>query len=206
MKNEKALGVEPAIGEGSIVRETTLGIYTDIGPMCVIQECALGDYTYCAGYNQFDYALIGKFCSIATFVRINPGNHPSYTRAAQHHFTYRLRQFGLAEEDDAAFFAWRREHRVVIGNDVWIGHNATVMAGVHIGDGAVVGAGAIVTHDVEPYGVAVGVPAKTIRHRFDEDTILALQSTRWWDWEHATLQERLEDFRDIRRFLELYAE
>lgn len=202
----KTLGIEPYVGEGTVLRDTKLGAYTDIGPMCHIQECSLDDYTYCAGYNQFDYADIGKFCSIATFVRINPGNHPAFTRVAQHHFTYRSRQFGLADADDKAFFDWRREHKAIIGHDVWIGHNAVVMPGVRVGDGAVIGTGAIVTHDVPPYAVVVGVPARVIRYRFDEDTIARIQRTRWWDWDHETLKLRLPDFKDIGRFLELYGE
>jgi len=200
----KTLGIEPAVGKDTILEDARLGIYTDIGPMCYLHECSLGDYTYCAGFNQFDYAEIGKFCSIATFARINLGNHPAYTRAAQHHFTYRPRQFGLADEDDEAFFDWRRAQKVVIGNDVWIGHNASVMAGVRIGDGAVIGAGSVVTHDVEPYCVAVGAPARTIKRRFDEETIRGIQSTRWWDWDHETLGARLEDFKNIPEFIRLY--
>ncbi len=86
----------------------------------------VGDYSYCAGYNQIDHAAIGKFCSIASFVRINPGNHPAFDRIAQHHFTYRSSMFGFGE-DDEAFFLWRKESFVTIGNDVWIGHAASVM-------------------------------------------------------------------------------
>ena len=70
------------------------------------------------------YAEIGKFTSIAWGARINPSNHPSYTRVAQHHFTYRSKQFGFADEDDESIFEWRRKDKVIIGNDVWIGHNA----------------------------------------------------------------------------------
>lgn len=200
----KTLGIEPAVGEGTILQAAELGAYTDVGPMCHILETSLGDYTYCAGYNQFAYAEIGKFCSIATFARINPGNHPAYTRVAQHHFTYRSRQFDLAEEDDEEFFNWRREHKVTIGHDVWIGHNAVVMPGVNIGSGAVVGSGAIVTHDVEPYGVAVGVPARVIRRRFDDETIAGIESTLWWDWGREMLKKRLGDFKDIQKFIRLY--
>lgn len=200
----KILGIEPTISEGTVLIESKLGPYTDIGPMCRIQECELGDYTYCAGYNQFDYAQIGKFCSIATFVRINPGNHPCYTRVAQHHFTYRSHQFGLSEQDDASFFQWRREQLVVIGHDVWIGHNAAIMPGVHIGDGAVIGTGSIVTHNVEPFAVMAGVPARVIRYRFDTNTIYGIQSTCWWDWDHETLKARMQDFKDINRFIGLY--
>ena len=87
------------------------------------------------------YTALGKFNSIATGVRINPVQHPAKIRAAAHHFTYRCSHYGLGP-DDAALIDWRREnHRVVTGNDVWLGHNAVLMGGVTLGDGAVVGAG-----------------------------------------------------------------
>jgi phosphonate metabolism protein (transferase hexapeptide repeat family) len=202
----KELTLSPTIGNKSTVQDTELGIYIDIGPYCHIFESSLGDYTYCAGFNQIAYTEIGKFCSIATGVRINPGNHPAYARVAQHHFTYRSRQYGLAEDDDEKFFTWRRIQKVFIGNDVWIGHNAVIMPGVTIGDGAVVGSGAIVTHDMKPYEVAVGVPARVIKRRFDEKTASGIQSTRWWEWDHDTLKARLDDFKCIERFIDLYKE
>jgi phosphonate metabolism protein (transferase hexapeptide repeat family) len=202
----KKLGIKPCVGPNTILEDADLGAYTDIGPYCHILESRLSDYTYCAGFNQFAYCWIGKFCSIATFARINPGNHPTYTRAVQHHFTYRSRQFGFSDTDDEEFFAWRREHKVVIGHDVWIGHGAVVMPGVTIGNGAVIGSLSVVTHDVEPYAVVVGTPARIIKKRFDEQTIRGIESTRWWDWDHETLKERLDDFKNIEKFIKLYAE
>jgi phosphonate metabolism protein (transferase hexapeptide repeat family) len=201
----KELGISPSIGRESVVHDTELGIFIDIGPYSHIEESSLGDYTYCAGYNQIIFARIGKFCSIATGVRVNPGNHPACTRVAQHHFTYRSRQYGLAPEDDEAFFSWRRLQQVMIGNDVWIGHNAIIMPGVVIGDGAVIGSGAVVTHDVKPYEIVAGVPAKVIKRRFGDDVIKGIQDTRWWDWDHDTLKERLEDFKCIETFINLYS-
>lgn len=200
----KRLGAAPTVGKDTILQDAEMGVYIDVGPMCHIMESALGDYTYCAGFNQIAYADIGKFCSIATFARINPGNHPAYTRAAQHHFTYRRRQYGLADEDDEKFFTWRRVQRVTIGHDVWIGHNAVIMPGVAIGSGAVIGAGAVVTHDVEPYGVAVGTPARVIKRRFPDEVIRGIESTGWWNWDHDTLKTRLEDFKYIEKFIKLY--
>ncbi len=198
------LSLKPELGRDVLLMAATLGAYTQVLDHCVLEECAIGDYTYLAGYNQIAYAQIGKFCSIATFVRVNPGNHPTYTRPAQHHFTYRSALFGLGE-DDAAFFDWRREHAVTIGHDVWIGHNATVMPGVAVGNGAVVGTGAVVTHDVPPYAIVAGVPAKIIRMRFDENTAARVEQTAWWDWPHEVLKERMADFRDLEAFLGKYA-
>lgn len=198
------LGIEPTIGKDVLLTDTVLGAYTEIKDHCELESVSMGQFSYCAGYNQIFAAEIGNFCSIASFVRINPGNHPSYTRVAQHHFTYRRSLFGFGE-DDEEFFAARRERKVVIGHDVWLGHGVTVMPGIKIGNGAVVGSGAVVTHDVEPYSVVAGVPAKKIKMRFDPDTIARLESTRWWEWDYAVIKERLEDFYSIPVFLEKYA-
>lgn len=191
------------LGRHVLLSDAKLGDYTQILDHSLLEECSLGDYTYLAGYNQVAYADIGKFCSLATFVRINPGNHPTYTRVAQHHFTYRSALFGLGE-DDRAFFDWRRKDRVVIGHDVWIGHSATVMPGVAVGNGAVIGAGAVVTKDVPPYAIVVGVPARLLKMRFSPEVIARIESIAWWDWDRETLRARLADFRDMDAFWEKY--
>ena len=164
---------------------------------------SIGDYSYTAGDDDMIYTEIGKFCSIASNVRINPGNHPMH-RVTQHHMTYRRREFGFAETDDVEFFEWRRAHRCVIGNDVWIGHSATIMPGVCIGTGAVIGSGAVVTKDVEPYQIVVGVPARPIRKRFSDEIIAQLLDIAWWDWDRATLEARFEDLYDMDAFIAKY--
>lgn len=198
------LGIKPNVGKNVILTDTKLGMYTQIQANCVINKSELGDYTYCAGYNQIDYALIGNFCSIASFVRINPGNHTTFTRVAQHHFTYRCGLFGFGN-DDAEFFEWRRSRRVTLGHDVWVGHNACVMPGVTIGSGAVIGAGAVVTREVEPYSIVAGVPARKINMRFSDDLISAIEKTGWWDWDHETLRAGLKEFNDLHTFAEKYS-
>ena len=101
----------------------------------------------------------------------------------------------------AALIDWRRQnHRVVTGNDVWLGHNAVLMGGVTLGDGAVVGAGAVVTHDVAPYEIVGGVPARHIGWRYPPELIAAMERIRWWDWSHDMLRERLRDFDDAAAF------
>ncbi len=197
------LGIEPTIEEDVVLENTTLGAYTQLQAHSVLNNVTIGDFTYCAGYNQIDYARIGKFCSIASFVRINPGNHPTYTRVAQHHFTYRSELFGLGS-NDTNFFAWRESRLVTIENDVWIGHNASIMPGVTIGNGAVIGTGSVVTKDVAPYSIAAGVPAKTITMRFSDEVIEKIEKSRWWDWDYETIKERLADFRSIDEFIKKY--
>jgi hypothetical protein len=200
------LGEQPLVHAGAVVRDCRLGAWTEIGPGWSLLETDFGDYSYAAGTNGvIHYARIGKFCSIASHVVINPGDHPM-DRVTQHHLTYRRRQFMLASDDDAETFAWRRSQPCEIGHDVWIGHGAKVMAGVRIGTGAVIGAGAVVTRDVGPYEIAVGVPARTVRTRFTEDVVSRLLASAWWEWDRPTLEDRWRDLCDLPSFLERYCE
>lgn len=94
---------------------------------------------------------------------------------------------------------------IIIGNDVWIGHNALILPGVTIHDGAVCAAGAIVTHDVPPYTIVGGVPAKPIRRRFSDETIERLLKIRWWDWSEERIKENLEYFYQPEVFVEKFS-
>lgn len=87
--------------------------------------------------------------------------------------------------------AWDNKGDIVVGNDVWIGYEATILSGVKIGDGAIIGAKAVVTRDVRPYSVVVGVPAKEIKQRFDSETIEKLQGLKWWDWPHEKIRQAI---------------
>ncbi|MBL8096815.1 MAG: hypothetical protein JNL73_21745 [Anaerolineales bacterium] len=196
----RRLSERPTIHPTATIRDSFIGSWTDIGPNSQIVESAFGDYSYAAGDASIIYTEVGKFCSIASHVRINPGNHPM-ERVTQHHLTYRRVQYGLGEVDDLAFFDWRREHRCRIGHDVWLGHGAVIMPGVAIGTGAVVGSGAVVTKDIAPYTIAVGVPARPIRTRFPNAVIERLLASAWWDWDRATLEARFEELLDLDRFL-----
>ena len=190
----------PLIHPTSQTKNCRFGRYVEIGDHCVLEETEVGDYTYCFGSNDIIYTALGKFNSIATGVRINPVQHPAKIRAAAHHFTYRCSHYGLGP-DDAALIDWRRQnHRVVTGNDVWLGHNAVLMGGVTLGDGAVVGAGAVVTHDVAPYEIVGGVPARHIGWRYPPELIAAMERIRWWDWSLDMLRERPRDFVDAAAF------
>ncbi|NDJ61394.1 MAG: acetyltransferase [Chloroflexi bacterium] len=199
----KTLGIEPYIHPTAIVFDSHIGSWTEVQANTSIIESTFDDYSYTAGDVSMIYSTVGKFCSIASHVRINPGNHPMH-RVTQHHMTYRRKQYGFGDGDDSEIFDWRRSHNCVIGHDVWIGHGATIMPGVNVGIGAVIGAGAVVTKDVGSYEIAVGVPARVIRKRFAADVCEKLLTIAWWEWDHDTIKARFDDLLDTETFVEKY--
>ncbi len=118
---------------------------------------------------------IGSFCAIAHNVLIGAGQHPLGFLSV-HPFQY-TNNFIRHKQSTSSFESYRP---VTIGNDVWIGYNVAIMDGLKIGDGAVIGSNAVVTKDIPPYAIAVGVPAKVIRYRFDEQIISELLDIKWW--------------------------
>lgn len=133
---------------------------------------------------------IGKFCSIACGAKFlfNCANH-SLRSLSTYTFPLFYDEWELGKADVAS--AWDNKGDIVIGNDVWIGFEAVIMAGVHIGNGAIIGARAVVTKDVAPYTIVGGVPARAIRKRFDDATISRLESLRWWDWSKERILREL---------------
>ena len=125
--------------------------------------------------------IIGKFCSIACGVKFlfNCANH-TLKSLSTYTFPLFYEDWDLEKSDVAT--AWDNKGDIVIGNDVWIGYEAVIMAGVHIGNGAIIGTRAVVTKDVPPYTIVGGVPARPIRKRFDEEVIQKLETLKWWDW------------------------
>ena len=124
--------------------------------------------------------IIGKFCSIAcgTKFLFNCANH---TLKSLSTYTFPLFYEEWELEKSNITTAWDNKGNIVIGNDVWIGYEAVIMAGVHIGDGAIIAARAVVTKDVPPYTIVGGTPAKEIRKRFDAEVIEQLLIQKWWD-------------------------
>jgi phosphonate metabolism protein (transferase hexapeptide repeat family) len=199
------LSETPLVHPSAIVRDSALGRYVEIGERCVVAETHVGDYSDLMQECETWAARIGKFVNVASHVRINATNHPSW-RATLHHFTYRADDYWPDADREEDFFDWRRENAVTVGHDVWIGHGATILAGVTVGNGAVIGAGAVATHDVAPYMIVVGVPARPLRPRFAEGIGARMDALAWWDWPHATLRAALDDFRRLsaESFLDKY--
>lgn len=137
-----------------------------------------------------DRLTIGKYCSIACGAKFifTSANHTTRSLST-YPFPIFFEEWGLDVKDIAK--AWDRKGDIVVGNDVWIGYEAVILSGVRIGDGAVVGARAVVTKDVPPYTVVGGVPARAIKKRFDEATVGKLLDLRWWDWPAEKVQANL---------------
>ena len=139
-----------------------------------------------------DKLIIGKFCSIACGARFifNSANH-SLSSLSTYPFPIFFEEWNLDGKDIKN--AWDNKGDIVIGNDVWIGYEAVLLAGVTIGDGAVIGTRAVVTKDVPPYTIVGGVPAKPIRKRFSQEAIDALLKMKWWDWPKERIAQHITD-------------
>lgn len=139
-----------------------------------------------------DNLIIGKYCSIACGAKFifSSANH-NLKSLSTYPFPIFWEKYGLEKMNVTQ--AWDNKGDIIIGNDVWIGYEAVIMQGVHIGDGAIIGTRAVVTKDVEPYTIVGGVPAKPIKKRFDDETIKKLQSIRWWDWDNEKVRQKIND-------------
>jgi phosphonate metabolism protein (transferase hexapeptide repeat family) len=181
--------IEPTVR----LREVSVGKCCEILGDTAIEYTEIGDYSYLGSGCMVADAKIGRFCAIAAQVRIGAPNHPM-ERPSQHRFTYCPEYYDSSATRDHGFFRERRDDRVIIGNDVWIGHAVIVLPGVIVGDGAVLAAGAVVTKDVAPYAIVGGVPARQIRERFNRAIAAQLSRIAWWDWPAETIFERLAQF------------
>lgn len=142
-----------------------------------LTKVKMGRYSYVGDYTHITDADIGSFCSIGGHCGIGGGIHPTDYVSTSPVFLQGRNILGK----NFANIPYQPSKKATIGNDVWIGEYSYIMPGITIGDGAVIGAHAVVTHDVEPYSVVAGVPAKPIKKRFDEETINKLLELKWWD-------------------------
>lgn len=137
-----------------------------------------------------DKLVIGKFCSIACGAKfiLTSANH-TMKSLSTYPFPIFFEEWGLDVANVTE--AWDNKGDIIIGNDVWIGYEAVILSGVTIGDGAIIGARAVVTKDVPPYAIVGGVPARHIRRRFDEETVTRLMELKWWEWSDEKIKDHL---------------
>ncbi|MGE0581161.1 MAG: CatB-related O-acetyltransferase [Steroidobacteraceae bacterium] len=154
-------------------------------------------YSFCGYDCEILYADIGSFTSIANGVVVGGGRHPMEWVGMSPVF------YEGRDSVTTKFSTHSREAplRTRIGHDVWIGRSAILLPGVSIGNGAVVGAGAVVTKPVLPYAIVAGNPARLIRYRFNEDIIARLQAIQWWSLDEQRLRELGPYFNDVEKFL-----
>lgn len=156
-----------------------------------VSDSSMNDYSYIGRRSRLIHTKVGKFCSISSDCAIGMGTHSLQNISTSSIFTARRNGTGISWTSDSSF----EEFKItIIGNDVWVGQRAMVMGGITIGDGAVIGAGAVVTKDVPPYAIVGGVPAKIIRYRFPNEVIEKLESSEWWSLPDKELKDNINLF------------
>jgi acetyltransferase-like isoleucine patch superfamily enzyme len=188
------------IGLLSKIQASKIGEHALVASFVTLCKSNLGDYSYVNKGCFIDETEIGRFTAIAPFAAIGC---PEHNLCVTVHPFYMKRLFGRFVAVDSCY---DNQKETLIGNDCWIGTHAVVMKGVVVSDGAVIGAGSVVTKNVPPYAIVVGNPARIIRYRFETKTIDKLQRTKWWCFDRKTLermvaQKALKDMAAFEEFL-----
>jgi acetyltransferase-like isoleucine patch superfamily enzyme len=149
-----------------LMRGNKVPLSTRVDSNCTLTYCSVGHYSYIRSGAQFNHAIIGNYCSIAADVQIGGMEHPinEYSTSSK-----------LFSDECVA------NNDTVIGNDVWIAAGAIIRQGIHIGNGAVIGANSFVNKDVPPFAIVAGSPARIIKYRFDNDTQELIIKSGYWD-------------------------
>lgn len=176
----------PYIGENVIIEEGC-SINRDV---IIMNNCSVDKYSYINFGSKIGYAQIGKFCSIGNNCEIGMHSHPI------NYISTSPRVYGKKNILNITSKYNEFKDPTIIGNDVWIGSSAIIMQGVNIGNGAIIGAGAVVTKDVLPYEIVGGVPAKHIRFRFSKDIIAFLENLCWWNL-------NIKDSKEMKQYIEM---
>ena len=179
------------------VKNTKMDDTARIAEKAVVYESTLEKYSYVGSGTSITNTKIGSFVSISSDCEIGMGGHPvNYVSTSPVFYkgnNFLKKKFSKLDFDEY--------YDTEIGHDVWIGAKCCIKSGVKIGNGAIVAAGAVVTHDVPAYAIVGGVPAKVIRYRFDEETIEKLQKIKWWELEEDVLTQVAPFMNDIGEFI-----
>lgn len=163
----------------------------------------MGRYSYMGKNNSVFNVSIGQFCSIASYCAIGGGEHKIASISTSPMFEPGRNILGKTFVEEGMQYS---PQAVQIGNDVWIGEKTFIKAGISIGDGAIIGAHSVVTHDVPAYAIVAGAPAKLIRYRFNEEDRRTLLESGWWDWSENDLKRNSTLFNDPTQFLQALKE
>lgn len=177
------------------MREATLGDHVWVDCDVRIVNSTIGDYTFIRYGAEISHTTVGKFCSIGPGAAIGVGAHPIDAHVSTHPIFHEFRSstgWNFVSKN-----SYDSSPATVVGSDVWFGQNAIVKAGLKIGHGAVIGAGAVVTKDVAPYAIVGGVPAKVLRMRFSDDRIESLLRNPWWERSTEWIRQNLDSLRSV---------
>jgi len=186
---DSTIGNSCIIGDDSRVYDSLLLDNVRVDRNNLIIHSKIGDYSYTGPFTVIMHSQIGKFCSISWGVTIGAGEH-DHSKITTHDFLYNI---GYDLNNGEVAYD-RFEKKMLIGNDVWIGTNATIVRGVSVGNGAVIGANSVVTKDIPPYAIVAGCPAKVIKYRFSEDIVERLQALKWWDLPSVEIKNKFKLF------------
>ena len=185
-----------SVGDYTTVRDSQVGKYCQIQRYCDLLRVKIGNYTIIERNAVLHDVTIGSFCELSWYVGMGGDNH-NYKLPSIHHWYWQT-YFNFEHEENSVgkrnFFAKLKSEECTIGNDVWVGSGVTVNRKVHVGNGAILASGCVVTKDVPDYAIVAGTPARIIKYRFDEATIERLLKISWWDWPDYVLQENRHIF------------
>lgn len=179
--NTTYLSLGSNISNSSLDKDVFVSAYT------VISNSRIGELSSIGTNSKINHTEIGKFCAISWNVTLNAISHPIENLSISA-FPYVPNIGGFVTNKNQKY------KKVIIGNDVWIGANVVVMPGIKIGDGAVIGAGSVVTKDIPKYTIAVGVPARVIRNRFNDELVDVLEEIKWWDLPRNVIKDNIHLF------------
>jgi acetyltransferase-like isoleucine patch superfamily enzyme len=195
------------VGSGTYISKSEFEKNCAVGNNCQVTNTEVGKYSYITEGARISHAKIGKFCSIGPNLRVGMATHPIkkfVSTSPMFHSKYTNLNVSFVKKNEITTHKYIDKKKlffIEIENDVWIGANVTIMDGVKIGSGAVIGANSLVTKNIPPYAVAVGMPAKIINYRFNKSEIRKLLNLEWWNRDDEWLIHKINLFKDVKKFL-----
>lgn len=184
------IGENCVIGDNSDIVDSFMANHSEFGRRNIVRNVSMGTGSYTGTNSVLKMCEVGKYCSISWNTSIGGGSH-NYHNVSMYTDYWFERVFGLSKRENEI----NKNKKTIIGNDVWIAAGAHVLRGIHIGDGAVVAANAVVTKDVPPYAIVAGVPARIIKYRFEKDIIDLLLKIEWWNWPTDMIKRHIDILR-----------